>query len=84
MKVRLTVSYGYDIHHIEMDEKTYAAIEDGQKVKLDGQGFSHEEDGRVLDHWVFNGKPGEIYFFGSTMARNFKRGRNWGRKNLMG
>ena len=61
--VRLSISYGHDIHYIQLDEKTYAAISSGQKIKLDGQGFSHEEDGTVLDHWVFNREPGEIYFW---------------------
>jgi hypothetical protein len=37
--VRLRISYGYDVHSIEMDEKTYAAIKSGQKVTLDGEGF---------------------------------------------
>jgi hypothetical protein len=45
-----------------MDEKSYSAIENGHRVKLDGQGFMHEEDGTVADHWLFNEKPGEIYF----------------------
>jgi hypothetical protein len=61
--VILTISYGYDIHSIEMDENSYSAIENGKRVKLDGQGFMHEEDGMVADHWVFNEKPGEIYFW---------------------
>ena len=61
--VRIRISYGYDIHEIEIDEKTYAAIENGQEVEMDGQGFVHEEDGSVVDHWVFNREPGEIYFW---------------------
>jgi hypothetical protein len=40
-----------------------AAIEKGRKVALRGQGFIHEEDGMVGDHWIFNEKPGEIYFW---------------------
>ena len=46
-----------------MNDVTYAAIKSGQKVTLEGQGFAHEEDGKVLDHWVFNDTPGDIYFW---------------------
>jgi hypothetical protein len=61
--IRVTINYGYDIHHIDLDEKTYAAIKDGQKIELVGQGFVHEEDGEVADYWFFNrGESGEIYF----------------------
>jgi hypothetical protein len=63
MTIRLTISYGHDVHSIDMDEKTYAAIKAGQNVRMEGQGFSHEEDGAVQDHWVFNRKPGEIFFW---------------------
>ena len=59
----LTVSYGYDIHRIELDEKTYAAVKSGTKVQVDGQGFPDEEDGPTQDHWIFNRAPGEIYFW---------------------
>jgi hypothetical protein len=61
--VKLTISSGYDIHSIEMDDDTYAAVKSGQKVTLEGQGFVHEEEGEVLDHWVFNDTPGDIYFW---------------------
>ena len=61
--VILTISYGYDIHSIEMDEESYTAVNNGRKVELDGQGFVHEQDGAVADHWVFNRKAGEIYFW---------------------
>jgi hypothetical protein len=33
--VRLSINYGDDIHHVEIDETTYAAIRDGQKIKLE-------------------------------------------------
>jgi hypothetical protein len=61
--VKLTISYGYDIHRIEIDDESFAAIENGHRVELDGQGFVHDEDGMVADHWVFNEEPGEIYFW---------------------
>ncbi|WP_315795707.1 hypothetical protein [Bradyrhizobium sp. SZCCHNRI3043] len=74
--VKLTVSYGYDIHSIELDDATYAAIKSGQKVALDGQGFVHEEEGKVLDHWVFNNTPGDIYFWLDSGAE-FRARDSW-------
>jgi hypothetical protein len=58
--VIVTVSYGYDIHRIKVTEKAYAAIKSGKEIKIQGQGFMHEEDGLCKDHWVFNRVPGEI------------------------
>jgi hypothetical protein len=34
--IRLTISFDYDVRVIEMDEKSYSAIENGHRVKLDG------------------------------------------------
>lgn len=59
----ITTSYGYDIHSIEVDHKTLERIQAGECVEIDGQGFAHETDGEVIDHWVFNRSPGEIYFW---------------------
>jgi hypothetical protein len=61
--VILTINYGYDTHSIRLEDETYAAIQSGQRVALDGQGFAHEEAGWVVDHWVFNDTPGDIYFW---------------------
>ncbi len=52
--LRLTISYGYDNHSIVVSPETLAAIQSGKKIEIDGQGFQHEEDGCVQDHWVFN------------------------------
>lgn len=61
--IRCTIDYGYDIHQIDMDEPTYLAIKNGQKVSLVGQGFVHCEEGEIDDHWYFNHPtPGEISF----------------------
>ena len=43
--ITLTIDYSYDIHSIEMDEETYAEINAGKLVEVDGQGFNHEADG---------------------------------------
>lgn len=61
--ITLTIDYGYDIHSIEMDKETYAEINAGKLVEIDGQGFNHEEDGGVTDHWVFNREPKQVYFW---------------------
>ena len=74
--VTLAISYGYDVHRIEIDDATYAAIKAGEKLTLDGQGFVHEEDGEVLDHWVFNKEPGEIYFWLDSGAE-FRAQNSW-------
>jgi len=75
--VRLRISYGYDIHSIEMDEKSYSAIQNGQRVDLDGQGFHHEAEGFVADHWVFNGERGELYFWLDSGAEFFAQAGPW-------
>jgi hypothetical protein len=74
--VTLTISYGYDIHSIEMDAVTFAAIKSGRRVTLEGQGFTHEEDGEVLDHWVFNDSPGAIFFWLDNGAE-FRAENSW-------
>jgi hypothetical protein len=61
--VTLTVDYGYDIHSINLNKKTLDQIKAGEKIEIDGQGLSHEVDGEVLDHWIFNREPGEISFW---------------------
>ncbi|WP_426611836.1 hypothetical protein [Bradyrhizobium sp. McL0616] len=74
--VRVTIDYGYDIHSIEISDVTYAAIKSGQKVTLEGQGFVHEEEGEVLDHWVFNDTLGDIYFWLDSGAE-FRAENSW-------
>jgi hypothetical protein len=52
--IRCTIDYGYDIHHIDIDENTYLAIKRGDKVSLAGHGFWYEGEGRLDDRWYFN------------------------------
>jgi hypothetical protein len=59
----LTISFGYDIHRIKVDGPTLAKIQAGEVVEVDGRGFAHEEDGLLVDHWVFNRVPGEVSFW---------------------
>lgn len=51
--LRLTVSYGYDIHSILLLENDVERIVRGEAVTLDGHGFCGEE-GLEQDTWMFN------------------------------
>ncbi len=59
----LSIDYGFDIHSIEIASDELDLIEAGQKVELEGQGFLHEFDGFLRDHWIFNSTPGEVMFW---------------------
>ena len=61
--IKLVVNYGYDTHSIMLDDAVYGAIQAGEKISINGQGFFYEEDGEMIDHWVFNKFPGEISFW---------------------
>ncbi|MDX8445343.1 hypothetical protein [Mesorhizobium captivum] len=61
--MRLYVDYGYDVHSITLDDATFSAFKVGKKSDIDGQGFVHEEDGDVQDHWILHREPGEILFW---------------------
>jgi hypothetical protein len=60
---KVQISYGHDIHSIEIDDISYQAIKRGEKVAVDGQGFVHEEGGWMVDHWVFNEELRSAYFW---------------------
>jgi len=78
--VTLTIYYGLDVHSIKLDQKTYESIEKGLQVEIEGQGFSHEEDGWVSDHWIFNNFPKEIKFWLDNGAE-FIAQDSWVEKN---
>jgi hypothetical protein len=71
-RITITLNYGYDIHSIEVDRATYERIKAGEKVTMDGQGFSDEEDGWMVDHWVFNKEPNEEAYFRLDNAAEFR------------
>ena len=52
-RVRLTVSYGYDIHSVEVLASTWLQIQCGEAVTVQGQGFSVEGE-FSQDEWAFN------------------------------
>ena len=74
--VTLRIDYGYDMHSIKLDKETLEKIKAGEKIEVDGQGFSHEEDGNVSDHWIFNREPGEISF-GLDNGAEFHAQNRW-------
>ena len=51
--VRLTVSYGYDVHSIEMPVSTWQQIQVGEVVTVQGQGFYIEGE-FSQDEWAFS------------------------------
>jgi hypothetical protein len=59
--IRVTVDFGYDVHSISITEATFAQIQAGKPVIVQGQGFPVEgamED----DQWAFNyGAVGSVY-----------------------
>lgn len=52
-RVRLTVSYGYDIHSVEVSASTWLQIQGGEALTVQGQGFSVEGE-FSQDEWMFN------------------------------
>lgn len=67
----IIANYGYDIHSIELSANTLVKIKNGLRVDIDGQGFMHEEDGMMIDHWVFNDEAGQTYFYLDNGAEYF-------------
>jgi hypothetical protein len=61
--MRLAINHGYDTHSFEMDESTNALVKVGKLVELDGQDFSYEGGGVMVDHWVSNNEPEALYFW---------------------
>jgi hypothetical protein len=64
--IKITVSYGYDIHSIEFSKRTYDRILTGQYVKIKGPKFVCEGvNGKFpQDYWVFNREgTGSIYVY---------------------
>lgn len=52
-RVRLTVSYGHDIHSVEMPASSWRQIQAGKEDTVKGQGF-YIEGVRAQDFWIFN------------------------------
>lgn len=51
--VRVTVDYGHDLHSISITETTWARIQTGIPLTIQGQGFP-VEGVMELDDWAFN------------------------------
>lgn len=52
--IRVTVDYGYDLHTINIAEATFAKIQAGLPVIVEGQGFPVEGVMELVDEWAFN------------------------------
>jgi len=78
--IKITVSYGYDIHSIKFSKRTYDRILTGEYVKIKGPKFVCEGvDGKFpQDYWVFNREgPGSVYRSQRGQAYTFyKMGKN--------
>lgn len=58
--IRITITYGYDVHSLEIEKRIYSQILKGEEVELDGQGFSIE--GKVVqDFWRFGSGTLNVY-----------------------
>ncbi len=52
-KIKINISYGYDIHGLELSVSDYEKIKNGDTLEIQGQGFSIE--GEVAhDTWRFD------------------------------
>ncbi len=51
--VRVTVDFGYDLHRISISETTFAKVQAGHPVIVEGQGFP-VEGVMEQDAWAFN------------------------------
>ena len=52
-KIQITISYGYDIHSLELSSNHYDKIKEGETLDIKGQGFFIEGE-VVQDTWHFN------------------------------
>ena len=54
-KIRVTISYGYDIHSLELLASDFERIKKGESLAIIGQGFSIEGE-MTQDTWLFKNK----------------------------
>lgn len=57
--VTITVSYGYDIHAVQMSKRTYERIKKGISTSKKGDGFYWDGE-PDQDWWDFNGGEGGL------------------------
>ena len=64
--IRVTVDFGYNVHTISIAEATFAQIQTGRPVTLQGQGFP-VEGVMEQDKWAFNcGALGAVHLMTDT------------------
>jgi ABC-type Zn uptake system ZnuABC Zn-binding protein ZnuA len=54
-KIRIVISYGYDIHSLELLASDFERIKKGESLAIIGQGFSIEGE-MTQDTWLFKNK----------------------------
>jgi hypothetical protein len=54
-KIRIAISYGYDIHSLELLASDFERIKKGESLEITGQGFSIEGE-ITQDTWIFKNK----------------------------
>jgi hypothetical protein len=70
--VRVTVDFGFDVHTITITEATFAQIQAGMQVTVQGQGFPVEGVMEV-DEWAFNcGTVGAVHVSTDTGREVFE------------
>jgi hypothetical protein len=70
--IRVTVDFGYDGHSISVAEATFAQIQTGRPVTLQGQGFP-VEGVMEQDVWAFNcGALGAVHVMTDTDREVFE------------
>jgi hypothetical protein len=58
--IRLTISYGYDIHKLDLPKNTYDKVKNGELIEVVGQGFAIEGSLKK-DFWIFGKGFLEVY-----------------------
>ncbi len=51
---RITVSWGYDSHSIELDSEQWNRVLGGEPLSIEGEGYCYEES-FFQDYWMFGG-----------------------------
>jgi len=54
-KIQITISYGYDIHSLELLASDFERIKKGESLAIIGQGFTIEGE-ITQDTWIFKNK----------------------------
>jgi hypothetical protein len=53
IRYQITINYGYDIHELKVSQADLQKIQEGNPIRISGQGFAVEGDW-TQDTWCFN------------------------------